>query len=202
ARPHDPEPCPPVRIVVRQAACRLRIGKPGRVAFIPGAGARSRMARRAGSATRGGQIPEKRSPWIGNGGPDTEPRLARRALRIARRVTAVTAGAMPLHPCPATLPAIHRGTGHMDERERPPYLGDLPRDRRGNWPMYLLAVGLLAALIGAWKVYTGTVVAWHERFQAPKPTATTPAPPSPAELERRRAARQEALVAEAARQIM
>ena len=90
----------------------------------------------------------------------------------------------------------------MDERERPPYLGDLPRDRRGNWPMYLLAVGLLAALIGAWKVYTGTVVAWHERFQAPKPTATAPAPPSPAELERRRAALQEALVAEAARQIM
>ena len=72
----------------------------------------------------------------------------------------------------------------MDERERPPYLGDLPRDRRGNWPMYLLAAGLLAALIGGWKIYAGTVAAWHERFQAPKPTAPAPT----ADIEAQRAA--------------
>ena len=74
----------------------------------------------------------------------------------------------------------------MDERERPPYLGDLPRDRRGNWPMYLLAIGLLAALIGAWKIYTGTVAAWHERFQAPRPKAPASAPPA-ANIEAQRA---------------
>lgn len=67
----------------------------------------------------------------------------------------------------------------MDERERPPYLGDLPRDRRGNWPMYLLAAGLLAALIGGWKIYTGTVAAWHERFQAPRAAQTRPEPAGP-----------------------
>lgn len=50
------------------------------------------------------------------------------------------------------------------ERERPPYLGNLPRDRRGNWTLYLLAALLLAALVGGWKVYTNTVAGWHVRF--------------------------------------
>lgn len=60
------------------------------------------------------------------------------------------------------------------ERERPPYLGDLPRDRRGNWAMYLLAAGLLAALIGGWKIYAGTVAAWHARYQQPASRVTVP----------------------------
>jgi len=52
------------------------------------------------------------------------------------------------------------------ERERPPYLGKLARERRGNWMMYVLAAALLAAMIGGWKVYTNTVAAWHVRFES------------------------------------
>src|SRR5690606_6653163 len=73
ARPHDPEPRAAVRPVDWVASRRSRLGKPRRVALTPGTGARARVARRAGSATSGGQIPKKRPPWVGNGGPDTEP---------------------------------------------------------------------------------------------------------------------------------
>lgn len=57
------------------------------------------------------------------------------------------------------------------DREKPPYLDKIPRDRRGNWPMYLLAAALLAALIGGWKIYAGTVAAWSQRFANPEPSA-------------------------------
>lgn len=56
------------------------------------------------------------------------------------------------------------------DRERPPYLDNVPRDRRGNWTMYLLAAALLAALIGGWKIYARTVAAWSDRFENPQPT--------------------------------
>lgn len=51
------------------------------------------------------------------------------------------------------------------ERERPPYLRELPRDKRGNWAIYALAAALLAALLGGWRIYADTVAAWHTRFQ-------------------------------------
>lgn len=67
------------------------------------------------------------------------------------------------------------------ERERPPYLSDLPRDRRGNWPMYVLAGALLIALVGGWRIYADTVSAWHIRYNAPPPPAqqTRAAAPAP-----------------------
>jgi len=77
----------------------------------------------------------------------------------------VRRGRCPLHPLSANLRAQKRG-GAM-ERERPPYLGELPRDRRGNWAIYALAAALLAALLGGWRIYADTVAAWHTRFQSP-----------------------------------
>lgn len=56
------------------------------------------------------------------------------------------------------------------DRERPPYLDEVPRDRRGNWTMYLLAAALLVALIGGWQIYARTVAAWSDRFENPQPT--------------------------------
>ena len=59
------------------------------------------------------------------------------------------------------------------DRVKPPYLNEIPRDRRGNWPMYLLAVALLAALVGGWAIYARTVAAWSDRFQpTTKPAAS------------------------------
>lgn len=74
-------------------------------------------------------------------------------------------GIAPYTPCRLTC-GPRSGGGAM-ERERPPYLGELPRDRRGNWAIYALAAALLAALLGGWRIYADTVAAWHTRFQSP-----------------------------------
>lgn len=88
----------------------------------------------------------------------------------------------------------------MDERERPPYLGEMPRDRRGNWPIYLLALGLLASLIGGWLIYANTAAEWRQRYNTPK--VAKPVRIDPAETERQHALRQQAMVNQAAREIV
>jgi len=88
---------------------------------------------------------------------------------------------------PALYTAAAPGGSVMDERERPPYLGELRQARRGNWAIHLLA-GVLAgvlviALVGGWRIHSDTVSAWQQRFQArpaPVAAATTLAEPPPA----------------------
>lgn len=50
-------------------------------------------------------------------------------------------------------------------REQPEYLAKLPKDRHGLYIMLAVVAVLILTLVGAWKLYIGTVAGWQKRFE-------------------------------------
>lgn len=58
--------------------------------------------------------------------------------------------------------------------DKPKYLDDQPRERSGVYMIVAISLVLAVALVGAWKLYIGTVEGWQRRFSPSRDSAVPP----------------------------